>query len=360
MKKFIYIFLIFFSFLDISSAYAVENYTPGQDLGNPDGSITIPNAATGDTGKNKVSKEIGNVTQQGMGTLDKLMEAIQSNLEQSLKSSLQNYYQKITAPLIYVFSGFILIWMTFQGFKMMLGMAVDFQSVVSNFIIMMIIWSIVFSWDAFYPYIAEVFLEDIPNLISEMTGHDTQSTFTTFVTIVFDVVTESFKNVDMGITNVVSGFFFVLVYLVLLLEAVILCVIFFLIWTLCKMVIAILVVVAPIFIAAAMFPATRKYATNWLQAVLTPNAIILLTIVTCDLFLSGVITAYDNVVGENGGSNFVVAFVLMITIGLVIGMFYLIPRIAISLVGSGFEASSSGTQGVMGGGKSGMKKLFSK
>ncbi|WP_288144636.1 hypothetical protein [Acinetobacter baumannii] len=35
--------------------------------------------------KNKVSKEIGNVTQQGMGTLDKLMEAIQSNLEQSLK-----------------------------------------------------------------------------------------------------------------------------------------------------------------------------------------------------------------------------------------------------------------------------------
>ncbi|MDT1781489.1 type IV secretion system protein (plasmid) [Acinetobacter baumannii] len=124
------------------------------------------------------------------------------------------------------------------------------------------------------------------------------------------------------------------------------------------MVIAILVVVAPIFIAAAMFPATRKYATNWLQAVLTPNAIILLTIVTCDLFLSGVITAYDNVVGENGGSNFVVAFVLMITIGLVIGMFYLIPRIAISLVGSGFEASSSGTQGVMGGFKSGMKKLF--
>ncbi|EPP0650768.1 type IV secretion system protein, partial [Acinetobacter baumannii] len=112
MKKFIYIFLIFFSFLGISSVHAVENYTPGQDLGNPDGSITIPNAATGVTGKNKVSKEIGNVTQQGMGTLDKLMEAIQSNLEQSLKSSLQNYYQKITAPLIYVFSGFILIWMT--------------------------------------------------------------------------------------------------------------------------------------------------------------------------------------------------------------------------------------------------------
>ncbi|MGE9768685.1 hypothetical protein [Acinetobacter baumannii] len=114
MKKFIYIFLIFFSFLGLSSAYAVENYTPGQDLGNPDGSITIPDASTGDTGKNKVSKEIGNVTQQGMGTLDKLMEAIQSNLEQSLKSSLQNYYQKITAPLIYVFGGFILIWITFR------------------------------------------------------------------------------------------------------------------------------------------------------------------------------------------------------------------------------------------------------
>ncbi|WP_336000635.1 hypothetical protein [Acinetobacter johnsonii] len=41
-------------------------------------------------------------------------------------------------------------------------------------------------------------------------------------------------------------------------------------------------------------------------------------------------------------------------------MFLLIPKIAISLVGQGFEASSSGAQGIMNSGKAGLKKLFSK
>ena len=94
MKKLIYIFLILFSFLGISSAYAVDNYTPGQDLGNPDGSITIPNAPSPDKG-NAIYQEMSKVTEQGMGLLGKFVDAIQHNVDQNLKSSLQTYYQKI-------------------------------------------------------------------------------------------------------------------------------------------------------------------------------------------------------------------------------------------------------------------------
>lgn len=363
MKRIIYILLILFSFLGINSVYAVDNYTPGQDLGNPDGSITIPNAPSPDKG-NAIYQEMSKVTEQGMGLLGKFVDAIQHNVDQNLKSSLQTYYQKITAPILPVFAGFIVIWLTFQGFQMMLGRAIAFDDVIANFIIMLLIWSIVFSWDAFYPYIAEVFLEDIPNLISEMTGTDAQSTLGAFVTIVFDVIAKSMEKVDMGISNVVSGLFFVGVYLTLLLLACVLCGIFFLIWVICKMIIAILIAVAPIFIAAAMFPATRRFATNWLHAVLTPNVIVLLMIVTCDLVLSGITTAYTSVVGKDSGSSFVIAFILQIALVIVVGLFLAIPRIAISLVGSGFEASSSGMQGIMNKGgsglKSGLKKLFSK
>jgi type IV secretion system protein VirB6 len=98
---------------------------------------------------------------------------------------------------------------------MMLGMALEIQGVIATFVIMLLIWSIVFSWDAFYPYVAEVFLNDIPNLISEMTGTDANSTLKTFVKIVFDVISTSMASVDTGITNVVSGLFFVLMYLCL-------------------------------------------------------------------------------------------------------------------------------------------------
>lgn len=109
------------------------------------------------------------------------------------------------------------------------------------------------------------------------------------------------------------------------------------------------------FIAAAMFPATRRFATNWLHAVLTPNVIVLLMIVTCDLVLSGITTAYTSVVGKDSGSSFVIAFILQIALVIVVGLFLAIPRIAISLVGSGFEASSSGMQGIMNKGSSGLK-----
>ncbi|MDN8184908.1 hypothetical protein QZK27_17650 [Acinetobacter baumannii] len=72
MKKLIYILLILFSFLGINSAYAADNYTPGQDLGNPDGSITIPNAPSPDKG-NAIYQEMSKVTEQGMGLLENLL-----------------------------------------------------------------------------------------------------------------------------------------------------------------------------------------------------------------------------------------------------------------------------------------------
>ena len=360
MKKIIYAFLLLFSFLSFSSAYAVDNFTNPQDLGNGSTPTGTTGGSNGAYNSNQISQNVSEVTKNGMSELDKVVDSLITGVDKNIKDNLQGYYQKVTAPIIPVFAGFIIIWISFQAIKMMLGMAVEIQGVIATFVIMLLIWSIVFSWDAFYPYVAEVFLDDIPNLISEMTGTDANSTLKTFVKIVFDVISTSMASVDTGITNVVSGLFFVLMYLCLLFLAVILCGIFFLIWILCKMIIGVLITVAPIFIACALFPATRKYATNGLNAVLVPNVIVLLMVITCDLFLTGVINAYQDTVGESGGGSFIVAFVLQITLVIVIGMFLLIPKIAISLVGQGFEASSSGAQGIMNSGKAGLKKLFSK
>ena len=354
MKKIIMILMLICSAFALNTAYAVENYTNPQDLGT--GKIQIPQ----NQGEENMGGAVQSVSDNGMQVLNNVTERIAGDIDKKVKTQIQKYYVQITAPIIPVFAGFIIIWISFQAIKMMLGMAVEIQGVIATFVIMLLIWSIVFSWDAFYPYVAEVFLNDIPNLISEMTGTDANSTLKTFVKIVFDVISTSMASVDTGITNVVSGLFFVLMYLCLLFLAVILCGIFFLIWILCKMIIGVLITVAPIFIACALFPATRKYATNWLNAVLVPNVIVLLIVITCDLFLTGVINAYQDTVGESGGGSFIVAFVLQITLVIVIGMFLLIPKIAISFVGQGFEASSSGAQGIMNSGKAGLKKLFSK
>ncbi len=104
-----------------------------------------------------------------------------------------------------------------------------------------------------------------------------------------------------------------------------------------------------------MFPATRRYATNWLQAILTPLVVLLLLIVSCDLVLTSVVAGIQNL-NENG-STFTGAFIMVIVLIVVIGLFWLVPKIAISLVGSGFEASTSATSSITSSGTN-MVKSF--
>lgn len=339
MKKIIYVFLLLFSFISAGNVYANENFTNPQDLGN--GEVSIPQDSNQSAQKN-IAESMSQVTQNGMKELDKVVDLLMDDVDQNIKQNLQNYYQKVTSPIIPIFAGFIIIWISFQGVKMMLGMAVEIQSLIATFVIMLLIWSIVFSWDSFYPYIAEVFLDDIPNLIMEMTGTDSKTTLQSFVSIIFEAIALAFNNIDTGITNVVSGFFFVIIYSFIFGLACIVCALFFLIWILCKVIIGILIAIAPIFLACALFPATKRYATNWLQAVLTPLVVLLLLIVSCDLVLTSVVTGIQKI-NENG-STFTGAFIMVIVLFIVIGLFWLVPKIAVSLVGQGFEASTNGTQ----------------
>ncbi len=151
MKKIIYAFLLLFSFLSFSSAYAVDNFTNPQELGN--GSTPTGDDwrfSTGAYNSNQISQNVSEVTKNGMSELDKVVDSLITGVDKNIKDNLQGYYQKVTAPIIPVFAGFIIIWISFQAIKMMLGMAVEIQGVIATFVIMLLIWSIVFSWDAFF------------------------------------------------------------------------------------------------------------------------------------------------------------------------------------------------------------------
>ena len=166
--------MLVFSAFALNTAYAVENYTNPQDLGT--GAIQIPQ----NQGKENMGGAVQSVSDNGMKVLNNVTERIAYDIDKKVKTQIQKYYAQITAPIIPVFAGFIIIWISFQAIKMMLGMAVQIQDVIATFVIMLLIWSIVFSWDAFFPYVAEVFLDDLPNLIGEMTGTDTVTTFQAF------------------------------------------------------------------------------------------------------------------------------------------------------------------------------------
>ena len=149
MKKIIYLLMLIVSTLALNSAYAVENFTNSQDLGagqvqtNQDGSITIPNTQ-------KMGDAVKSVSNNGMDVLNNVTERIAGDIDKKVKDQIKNYYVKITEPIIPVFAGFIIIWISFQSIKMMLGMAVEIQGVIATFVLMLLIWSIVFTWDSFF------------------------------------------------------------------------------------------------------------------------------------------------------------------------------------------------------------------
>lgn len=348
MKKFLYILFLLLGFLMIGNAYAVENYTAPQDTGgvvtNPDGSITLPKG-NGDNGKH-IGESTQSVANSGVKALDSITKTLLDDIDDNIKKKIQSYYQQITTSIIPIFGAFIVFWLIFNGIRMGMGAVVNYNDLLFIFACMVIIWTMIFSWDFFYPYVVELFTTDLDGLVAEMTGTDAKSSFMAFVNVALGAIADAMGSVDTGITNAVSGFFFVLIYALVFALICVACALFFLIVIVCKLVIGILLVVAPIFLACAMFPATRSYTRNWLQAILTPIVVNLLLIITCDLVMDSATKASKAL--TEGGSSFLGAWVLAIMTVIVILLFLIVPKIATALVGSGFEASSGASMGMTG------------
>lgn len=316
MKKFIYAFFLFFNVFFSSHSFANTSAQSTQ-----------------------IASSTTEITQKGIKALDQISTDLLNNIDKNIKHKITLYYQHVTSAIIPIFSAFIVFWIIFNGIRMGLGAVSDYNHLLFVFGCMMLVWTTVFSWDAFYPYVVELFITDLDQLIAEMTGTDAKSSFMAFVTIDLETISRAMGNTDIGITNPVSGFFFVMIYALIFGLVCIACAMFFLIIISCKLVIGVLLAIAPIFLACLMFPATRHYASNWLQAVLTPIVINLLLIVTCDLVMDSA-TQASSALTQNG-STFLGAWIVAIMAFVVIGLFFTIPRIAISLVGNGFDSSSS-------------------
>lgn len=193
MKKIIYVFLVLLNFLCISNIYAVENYTPSQDLGMDTGTATSTNG-------NQISQSVGEVTQKGIDALDSVTSTLLNDIDNNIKQKVQAYYQQITSAITPIFGAFIVFWLIFNGIKMGMGNG-DFQQIIFTFSILIIIFTSIFSWDFFYPYVVELFLVDLNNLITEITGTDAKSAFMSFVQIAFGAVADAMQGIDTGITK---------------------------------------------------------------------------------------------------------------------------------------------------------------
>ncbi|MBF7691176.1 type IV secretion system protein [Acinetobacter pollinis] len=314
MKKFIAAFLFFFSVL----------------FANPSFAATAQST--------QIASSTSDVASKGIKALDQISTDLLNSIDKNIKRKITLYYEHVTSAIIPIFSAFIVFWIIFNGIRMGLGAVTDYNHLLFVFGCMMVVWTTVFSWDAFYPYVVELFTTDLDQLIAEMTGTDAKSSFMAFVQVALKSITKAMGDTDIGITNPVSGFFFVMIYALIFGLVCIACAMFFLIIISCKLVIGVLLAIAPIFLACLMFPATRHYATNWLQAVLTPIVINLLLIVTCDLVMDSATQASSALM--KNGSSFLGAWIVAIMAFVVIGLFFSIPRIAISLVGNGFDSSS--------------------
>lgn len=140
MKKIITILMLLFSAFALNTAYAVENYTNTQDLGT--GEIQIPQ----NQGKENMGGAVQSVSDNGMQVLNNVTERIAGDIDKKVKTQIQKYYVQITAPLLDVFAGFIVLWITFQGISMMTGRLLDMNEVLHNFVILLLVWTMVFSF----------------------------------------------------------------------------------------------------------------------------------------------------------------------------------------------------------------------
>ncbi len=178
--------LCFFSlvqlFISLGSAYAEDYYTNPQDLGQGTETVNNADAGTG-AGNNNIADSMSQVTQNGMQELDSVVDKLDiTDVDKNIKDNIQRLLPKSTAlDSSKSLQALLSFGSSLQGMKMMLGMPVEIQLVVQTEWLCCLIWTIVFSWDAFFPYVAEVFLDDVPNLITKLTGTDSKTTLQSFV-----------------------------------------------------------------------------------------------------------------------------------------------------------------------------------
>lgn len=299
-----------------------------------------------------------NVKKGITGFSDKFNEyfdKLNTQFDETILSALEQMYNAVMENTVPILGGMLFCWVVYQAMQLMYGKA-DGKRIIHSFFKFLFILTLLSSWGYVWEYIGDPVINGIPELVGAMAGQEQKTVVGSFTVLVFDQIWNGLSQIGGGgVLEIVFGLTIAQTYLVVLILAIIAIGLYFIVLLQCKLILALMVIVAPIFIGCAMFETTRNFFSNWVALIFNQFLTLLLLALATQLIM-GVITAVFKQVYPSNAASLGSAAGLMFSLILVLFTFRKMPAIASSLSSSGFGITGTGVDGLMNAAKKLMTK----
>lgn len=213
-------------------------------------------------------------TSSNLDLVKSIFDSIANDLNSVLVSQTAEYYNKLAAEVQPIFAGLVTCYFLFCAYKIFYGQksgAELLQSITKIGAISIF----AFSWGHFYPYFGEIVLVILPDFAEGVFGSGGEGArggMLSIMGIVIQNIFDSIAQADGTAATIVAGIFGVVNFFIILITMAL----FFFIYIATKLFLAILLVLAPIFITTLLFERSRGYFNNWVNALIAPIVTLLL------------------------------------------------------------------------------------
>lgn len=263
--------------------------------------------------------------------------SLSQQIDSILIDSVANTYKSVAKATYPITMGFLVLWVCVFGIMLMLKPGqVSIRNFMWRFGKAIAICALAFSWGNVYEYIVNPVLNGSQEFIANAAGADAEKLLLENVARIFQHVSDTVSGFSTGM-DVGAALIVALIAMLNFLFAAAQIASYFFFVIEAKIILAILLIVAPIFLSFLMFESTRNFFTNWVSAIMHP----ILTLLLMALVMSfmGYVTKQalnqvmgGDVIGVNISSAFLAVIISLFTVAFI----WKAPRLASNLVSNGF------------------------
>lgn len=277
---------------------------------------------------------------------NKYFDKLNTSFDKAIVDGIETAYNNVMENTLPIIGAMLFCWVVYQSIQLMYNRA-DGKKIIDSFFKFIVILSLISSWSYVWTYIGDPVVNGIPELVGEMAGQEHKVLVASFTTMVFEQIWNGLSQIGSnGLTELTFGLTIALTYLIVLILAVIAIGLYFIVFLQCKLILALMVILTPIFIGCAMFETTKNFFNNWVALIFNQFLTLLLLAIATHLIM-GIITNIYQEIFPAGVASLASAGGLMFSLILVLLTFAKMPAMASSLASSGFGITSTGVGNVM-------------
>lgn len=266
-----------------------------------------------------------------------ILNTLADRIDNSLLQTIQDVYSKVAHAVLPIVAGIVMCWVLFKAIQIIItpNGSGGISAFAKQFFKIAIIMILLSSWVYFAQYVVHPVISAPSEIISAIGGgapDESNSLIVSFVDNMFTQVSTTFDNIVKDSGMIAGGFFAAIVAVILLIVCAVTLGAYY--WTVIKnkLMLAILLILAPVFFSFLMFQSTKEYFKNWVNMIANS----LVTLLVLNIIVITFASMMGNLLKSDSLGGLAGAFACIVVGGLMVKFIDMSSSVASQLVSSGF------------------------